>query len=62
MRRKCGSGNRPWASPAGTTAAANFPLDQIAWPNNDGNYLWNERAPHSFKERQPVLGEARKGI
>ena len=35
-----------------------FPLYQIVWPNHDGLYPWNERAPRSFKEWQPVLSAA----
>jgi Domain of unknown function (DUF4262) len=39
-----------------------FPLYQIIWPSNDGHYPWSPHAPDSFKERQPVLGEAPTGI
>jgi hypothetical protein len=35
-----------------------FPLYQLIWPNNDGHYPWEEDAPRSFKEWQPVLGAA----
>jgi len=35
-----------------------FPLYQIVWPNTDGHYPWHPHAPDSFKEWQPVLGEA----
>jgi hypothetical protein len=35
-----------------------FPLYQLIWPNNDGSYPWDADAPDSFKEWQPVLGEA----
>jgi hypothetical protein len=34
-----------------------FPLYQIGWPNRDGGYPWDENAPTSFKEWQPLLGE-----
>jgi hypothetical protein len=34
-----------------------FPLHQIIWPNSDGLYPWDARAPTAFKEWQPVLGE-----
>jgi hypothetical protein len=33
-----------WRTSAGTTAAGNFPLYQIVWPNHDGLYPWSPRA------------------
>jgi hypothetical protein len=33
-----------------------FPLDQLVWPDPEGRYPWDELAPDSFKEWQPVLG------
>jgi hypothetical protein len=39
-----------------------FPLYQIIWPNSDGHYPWHSNAPDSFKQWQPVLGEAPGGI
>jgi hypothetical protein len=39
-----------------------LPLYQIIWPNNDGLYPWSPSATNAFKEWQPVLGEARKGV
>jgi hypothetical protein len=39
-----------------------FTLYQIIWPNNDGHYPWDPRAPGTFKEWQPLLGEAPKSI
>jgi Domain of unknown function (DUF4262) len=33
-----------------------FPLCQIIWPDRDGLYPWHPRAPETFKEWQPVLG------
>jgi Domain of unknown function (DUF4262) len=38
-----------------------FPLYQIIWPNN-GHYPWDNGAPDSFKEWQPVLGTVPKGV
>jgi hypothetical protein len=46
-----------WRTSAGTTAAGNFPLYQIVWPNHDGLYPWSPRATKAFREWQPVLGE-----
>jgi hypothetical protein len=34
-----------------------FPLHQIVWPNNDGQYPCDENASKAFKEWQPVLGD-----
>jgi hypothetical protein len=39
-----------------------FPLYQIIWPSNDGHYPWSPHAPDSFKEWQPLLGEALNGV
>ena len=36
----------------------NFPMTQIVWPNTDGQYPWEEDAPASFKEWQPILGSS----
>jgi hypothetical protein len=41
-----------------TLGARTFPMYQIAWPNIDGHYPWEEAAPHSFKEWQPMLGSS----
>jgi Domain of unknown function (DUF4262) len=38
-----------------------FPLYQIVWPNTDGHYPWHPHAPDSFKQWQPLLGEAPNG-
>jgi hypothetical protein len=35
-----------------------FPMMQIVWPNTDGQYPWEEDAPESFKEWQPMLGSS----
>jgi hypothetical protein len=35
-----------------------FPLYQIVWPNNESLYPWDRRAPTSFKEWQPLLGNS----
>jgi hypothetical protein len=34
-----------------------FPLVQLVWPNNDGQYPWSPSATKAFKEWQPVLGD-----
>jgi Domain of unknown function (DUF4262) len=35
-----------------------FPLHQIVWRNADGLYPWDENAPSTFKEWQPLLGNS----
>jgi hypothetical protein len=39
-----------------------FPLHQIVWPNSDGLYPWDRVAPNTFKEWQPLFGEAPKSV
>jgi hypothetical protein len=39
-----------------------FPMYQIVWPSNDGYFPWSPYASDTFKEWQPVLGEAPKGL
>jgi hypothetical protein len=35
-----------------------FPLYQIIWPGNDGLFPWHPRAPSTFREWQPLLGNS----
>ena len=38
-----------------------FPLYQIIWPNHDNLYPWDNNAPRSFEEWQPILAETPRG-
>ena len=40
-------------------AEKEFPLCQIVWPNQDGNFPWSQAATDSFRHCQPVLGVPR---
>ena len=39
-----------------------FPLYQLVWPDQDGRFPWNPRAPEAYRRAQPVLGEASGSI
>jgi hypothetical protein len=39
-----------------------FPLYQVVWPSKEGHFPWHHEARESFRQWQPVLGEAQVGV
>lgn len=39
-----------------------FPVQQIIWPSNSGQFPWHADATASFRSKQPVLGQHERGV